>query len=370
MNIQSAKDPKADAGLFGAAGSPVSLPRVNVIVTCFNYERFVGEALDSVAAQSYRNFDCTVVDDASSDGSFDAVERWIGNRGDARFKLIRNERNLGQMGSIIVALRATEGEFVALLDADDIWFADFLMRHIEVHLNRFRTSGASCSDLVQIDAKGHTLAGTALPPFVLGDANPRDKGDPVSETDIPVLDSAPGSDQRARMPVRYVHADLGRWYWSVASGMVFRRQLVEVLIPDNAEPLRLGADFYLMALAHAFTGSFAIDIPLGAYRRHGENNFANLPVLGTGGLAPLEATATNVYNVYRTMMEHLLNANARISKVFSPALVRLRVRALFRVLLQMGFAFDDPRLAGIVGQGRLKRDRMRAKIGFLRRRLI
>jgi hypothetical protein len=370
MNIRSAGVPKSQAHSFGASGSPVSLPRINIIVTCFNYERFVSEALDSVAAQTYRNFDCTVVDDASTDDSFDVVGRWIDNRADDRFRLIRNKSNFGQMGSIMAALGATEGEFVALLDADDIWFADFLMRHMEVHLNRFRAAGATCSDLVQIDAEGHTLAGTTVPPFTIGGQRPRDKGDLISESDIPALDSASGSRPREPMPVRYVDADLGKWYWSVASGMVFRRPLVALLIPQKAELLRLGADFYLIAMAHAFAGSLAINLPLGAYRRHGQNNFASLPVLGTTGLAPLAATAGNAHNVYRAMMQHLLDANEQMCRAFSPALVRLRVRTLFRLSLQTGFAIDDPRLAAIVGPGRLTRDRMRAKIGFLRRRLL
>src|SRR6202000_1248884 len=107
--------------------------------------------------------------------------------------------------------------------------------------------------------------------------------------------------------------DIGNWYWSVASGMVFRRPLVELLIPENSELLRLGADFYLFSMAHAFAGSFAIDVPLGAYRRHGTNNFADLPFLGTGGLAPLAETVGNMRNVYAAMMQHMLNASEKLS---------------------------------------------------------
>jgi glycosyltransferase involved in cell wall biosynthesis len=369
MNLQSARYLKADAGLFGAPGSLVSLPHVDVIVTCFNYGRFVGEALDSVVEQTYPHFDCTVVDDASTDDSREIVERWIANRQDGRFKLIRNERNLGQMGSIVAALKTTEGEFIALLDADDIWFPEFLTRHIEVHLNRSRSAGASCSDLVQIDAKGTTLAGTSLPPVVGGGGKPRQTGDLVAEADIPLIGSADSPHQRQPMTVKYIPADLGKWYWSVTSGMVFRRPLIELLIPANIEMLRLGADFYLMALTHALTGSLAIDGPLGAYRRHGRNNFARLPVLGTSGLASVAATAENIQNVYRAMMQQLLDAGDRISALFSSALVRTRARTLSRIFLEMGFAIDDPRLPAIIGRGRLRRDRIRAKFAFLRRRL-
>src|SRR5580698_6300778 len=90
---------KTDSGSSSERTSLVLLPRVNVVVTCFNYGQFVGEALDSVAAQTYADFDCVIVDDASTDNSPETIERWIASRGDDRFRLIRNERNLGQMGS-------------------------------------------------------------------------------------------------------------------------------------------------------------------------------------------------------------------------------------------------------------------------------
>jgi len=95
MNHHSAQYFKADAGAFSEKNAQVSLPRINVVVTCFNYGRFVGEALDSVAAQSYQNFDCVIVDDASTDNSFETVKRWISNKQDDRFKLMRNEPQAG-----------------------------------------------------------------------------------------------------------------------------------------------------------------------------------------------------------------------------------------------------------------------------------
>jgi hypothetical protein len=60
---------KTDSSSSRERTSPVLLPRVNVVVTCFNYGQFVGAALDSVAAQTYADFDCVIVDDASTDNS-------------------------------------------------------------------------------------------------------------------------------------------------------------------------------------------------------------------------------------------------------------------------------------------------------------
>jgi glycosyltransferase involved in cell wall biosynthesis len=368
MNQHSPRYFRTETGALAEGDSSVSLPRVTVLVTCFNYGRFIGEALDSVSAQSYENFNCIVVDDASTDDSFTTVEQWISNKRDGRFRLIRNQRNLGQMGSLVAGLAGTEGEFVALLDADDIWFPDFLTRHIEVHLNRAQSVGASCSDLVQIDATGRALAGSSLPPAFLA-SNLRKKSSLLAHSDILAIGQTRALGAREGMEVRYIPADLGYWYWSVASGMVLRRPLVELLIPADTTRLRLGADFYLMALGHALTGSLVIETALGAYRRHGGNNFASLPIVGSPGLADVAATVKNLQNVHRAMLDHILGASDRLGEAFSPGLVGSRARTLLRLFLQQGITIDDPRLDTIVGRQRVRRDRMRAKIGFLRRRL-
>jgi cellulose synthase/poly-beta-1,6-N-acetylglucosamine synthase-like glycosyltransferase len=49
------------------------LPRVSVIVSCYNYAKYIAAALDSVAGQSYRDFECVVVDDASTDNSVEVI---------------------------------------------------------------------------------------------------------------------------------------------------------------------------------------------------------------------------------------------------------------------------------------------------------
>ena len=254
---------------------PVLLPRVSVIVTCFNYGRFVAQALDSVAAQIYAEFHCVVVDDASTDNSVEIIERWIAAKRDPRFVLVKNAVNLGQMGSFAAGLAQSDGEFVAFLDADDIWFPEFLARHIAVHLNRAQAAGASCSDLVQIDAKNRTLASSMMAPVFINEI-PRRKLATLSACDIPTIDAENAGLILPRpIEAKYVAADWGTWHWSTTSGMVFRRPLIDLLMPADTGTVRLCADVYLMAAAHYFTGSFVIGNALGGYRRHGKNRFSS-----------------------------------------------------------------------------------------------
>ena len=349
-------------------GPPVSLPRVNAVVTCFNYGRFVEQALDSVAAQTYADFDCVVVDDASTDGSAEIIERWISARRDSRFRVIRNRSNLGQMGCFAAALAVTEGEFVAFLDADDVWFPDFLARHIEVHLNRVQPAGASCSDLVQIDAGGRILTGSAMPPALINSGT-RGKDAALSDEDMPNLDQSDGLIDGQSLQVKYIFPDWGAWHWSVTSGMVFRRPLVELLMPSDTGALHLGADVYLMSLAHCFAGSFVIERTLGAYRRHGKNNYSSLPVFGSPGSASVTGGRQNFDRVLKSMLEHLLDANDRLADAFSPDTVRQRLRSVFRLFLRFGMTVEDPRLVAVLGRRRVLLDRLQSRIRFLRARL-
>jgi glycosyltransferase involved in cell wall biosynthesis len=140
----------------------LALPRVSVIVSCYNYAKCVEMALDSVAAQSYPNFECVVIDDASQDNSLAVVEDWVASVADTRFRLVVCLPNRGQLSAIAEGLAATDGEFVVMLDADDLWLPEFFHRHVQTHLNTLASSSASCSELVLIDQDGRILSGNTF----------------------------------------------------------------------------------------------------------------------------------------------------------------------------------------------------------------
>jgi glycosyltransferase involved in cell wall biosynthesis len=111
----------------------VAEPRVSVLVTAYEHERFIARALDGVLDQRGVSFELLVGDDASTDGTRAIVERYAR----AQPELIRTllpERNLGQGGSALFAalLGEARGEFVAGLDGDDFWTSpDKLARQVE-----------------------------------------------------------------------------------------------------------------------------------------------------------------------------------------------------------------------------------------------
>jgi succinoglycan biosynthesis protein ExoO len=94
-------------------------PKVSVITPAYKAARYIGQAIESVQAQTLTDWEMIIVDDASPDETAEVVKRYLD---DPRIKLIRSERNRGECGARNLALEAARGEWVAPLDADD-WFA-------------------------------------------------------------------------------------------------------------------------------------------------------------------------------------------------------------------------------------------------------
>lgn len=93
---------------------------VSVIVPCFNAASFIGKTIESVLAQTYPAFELIVVDDKSTDESRTIVERYAGQ--DLRIKLISMPANAGAPAAPRnVGVAAARGDWVAFLDADDLW---------------------------------------------------------------------------------------------------------------------------------------------------------------------------------------------------------------------------------------------------------
>ena len=95
---------------------------VSTVIPFFNGEQFLREAIESVSAQTYANWELLLVDDGSSDGSTAvALEYTHAHQGRIRYLEHEGHRNLGSSASRNLGMRNARGEYVAFLDADDIW---------------------------------------------------------------------------------------------------------------------------------------------------------------------------------------------------------------------------------------------------------
>jgi glycosyltransferase involved in cell wall biosynthesis len=93
-------------------------PLLSFIVLSFNYERYIAQTLKSIVDQTVQDFEIVVVDDASTDRSFEVVASFK----DPRIRLLRNSSNIGGAASYNRAVEAARGEWLVNVDADD-WIA-------------------------------------------------------------------------------------------------------------------------------------------------------------------------------------------------------------------------------------------------------
>jgi len=127
---------------------------VSVVIPCYNAASFIGATLDSVLAQTYRQLEVIVVDDCSKDASVEIIRRYVG--ADSRVTLIQMERNAGApAGPRNRGVRAARGDWIAFLDADDLWHS----RKLEHQMAAIKATGARmCSTSMKDLLPGQAVA--------------------------------------------------------------------------------------------------------------------------------------------------------------------------------------------------------------------
>jgi glycosyltransferase involved in cell wall biosynthesis len=222
-------------------------PLVSVLTANYNYARYLPEAIESVLAQTYTNFELIVCDDGSTDESCSLVERYA--RRDPRIKLIRKD-NGGVASALNAAYRESKGEIVCLLDADD----RFLPEKLAMVVQGFEShpdSGFLGHRMFLIDAGGHR------------------------QGQKPLFKRHP-SGWYGPFVVRY--GDFPPAV-SFGSGLCLRREISDLIFPMPVKFVN-AADGVIIVLAALMTPIVGIDVPLTDYRFHGQNvmNTANVTV--------------------------------------------------------------------------------------------
>jgi glycosyltransferase involved in cell wall biosynthesis len=111
-------------------GSATGAPTFSIIMPAYNCRPWIRQSVLSVLGQSEPDFELIIVDDASSDGTLDAVADLA--QGDARIRLIRTSANAGAASARNAGLQASRGRLLAFLDADDLYEPTRLAAHLAV----------------------------------------------------------------------------------------------------------------------------------------------------------------------------------------------------------------------------------------------
>jgi len=131
-------------------------PMVSVVIPVYNCESFVGVAVESVLEQTYQPIECIVVDDGSTDGT-SLVLSGLGSR----IRYVRQARR-GAGACRNAGVRMARGEFLAFLDADDVWHPTKLERQMELALRRPELGLVYCGTEI-VDERGRHIRSAPAP---------------------------------------------------------------------------------------------------------------------------------------------------------------------------------------------------------------
>ena len=260
----------------------ISLPPVTLVVTSYNYEKYIIDCLESIKQQTYPHVKCVIVDDCSTDSSREKIKDFIKKNAKSRipFCLVEQEENKGQLAGFLRGIEESDTPFVSFIDADDLLFPEYVTCHIQVHLST--NVAMTNSQQIDLDSEGYAVSfflqvstGTPIPRnFTIQAKSPEE---------FSQISSSANHFQRdfhCKVITQKDH-NLFDWHWSPTTSSMFRRSVLEFFL--HAEGLTtwgICADNLLFKFAHLIGGSCLIQKKLSAYRRHGENLFSSDKLIG------------------------------------------------------------------------------------------
>lgn len=131
-----------------------AMPTISVVMSVYNAMPYLTACLDSIAQQTFADFECILVDDASEDGSAAVLKSAA--EVDARIQVLTNSENIGLTRSLNKALEVATGKYIARIDADDLCHPDRLKRQF-AFMEQHPDVIACASGYRMIDAKGRRL---------------------------------------------------------------------------------------------------------------------------------------------------------------------------------------------------------------------
>lgn len=221
-------------------------PLVSILINNYNYARFLGEAINSALHQTYPNIEIIVVDDGSVDDSREVISSF----GDKIFPVFQD--NGGQASALNSGFAVSKGDWIHLLDSDDLFEANKVQRVQEL-ANEYPTAGMIAHDLEYCATNGDPLKFAS--PYIL------------KRTLVDDRPLARYGKMSASLPA--------------TSGLCIRRDVAKRLLPAPRE-LRLGVDNYVKWVCLSLFPVLLVPEFLGKQRIHGNN--AGTIEAETGGM--------------------------------------------------------------------------------------
>lgn len=236
--------------------------RVSVVVSSYNYERYVAKAIESALAQTYPEVEVVVVDDGSTDGSAEIIRRYEG-----RAKLVF-KKNGGQASAFNLAYENCTGDLVIFLDCDDTLWPEAVSKSVAA----WRPGCSKVHFPLEVIVEDGGRTGAIVPRTTL-----------------------PSGDLRTQLLTE------GMYVSPPNTGCGFGRAFLDKIMPMPEREWAYGPDAYLVFLAPLYGDVAAVQEPLGSYRRH-VRSVTNITAAGVGEIgSKLQAMAQSYLELRRLL---------------------------------------------------------------------
>jgi len=234
-------------------------PLISIIITYYNLGKYLQDCIFSILNQEYKNFEIIIVDDNSDEENKKILDK-ISKK---EFKIIHLDKNKGQLGAFLEGLKKAQGEFVCMIDADDVLLPNYLKTLLYVHLNNniafVSSSGGEINqknELVSLNSKNNQINKQADRIFYKQIENMFNS---TPDFSIDFLDTK-------KLP-------FAQWGWNPSSSAMMRKEALDILkyYPD-VNFWKTGADKVIFSLLHLIGGSANITSVCYLYRHHETNN--------------------------------------------------------------------------------------------------
>lgn len=130
--------------------------KISVILPVYNHARWVEQAIISVLTQTLPPFELIIIDDASSDASWECIQAVCANIHDIQLTCLRHESNQGAPATLNQGLQLAQGDYLAILNSDDVWESTRLERLASLAVAQ--QAAFVCTDVRLLDAQGQPQA--------------------------------------------------------------------------------------------------------------------------------------------------------------------------------------------------------------------
>ncbi len=215
-------------------------PIVTILICNYNYANYLGEAIESALAQSWKNLEIIVVDDGSTDESREVLKKYEGKI------IVILKENSGQASAFNAGITEARGDIICFLDSDDTFHPDKVSRVLEKY--REAPWGLVCHDLDLIDGNGMSLNNSWS-----------------HHADVNLTEGE---------AINIIVENNYSWIFSPTSGMSIPKRLLSKIFPLPSEKWKISADEPLAFHAACLDSVGIISDSLGSYRIHNKNLFA------------------------------------------------------------------------------------------------